>query len=83
MFRRLSFREAFTYLNEVRSIMPLNIGVMALTATASRLLRQKAVLGMRAPFTIIRSPDKPNMRLSVIQVKGCNAFDVPKFLITF
>ena len=80
MFRGLSFREAFTRLHGVRSIMPSNIGVMALTATASRPLRQKieAVLGMRAPFTIIQSPDKPNMRLSVIQVKGCNAFDVPK-----
>ena len=60
--------------------MPSNIGVMALTATASRPLQQKvgAVLGMRAPFTIIQSPDKPNMRLSVIQVKRCYAFNVPK-----
>ena len=39
MFRGLSFREAFTRLHEVRSIMPSNIGVMALTATASRPLR--------------------------------------------
>lgn len=60
--------------------MPSNIGVMALTATASQLLQQKvgAVLGMRAPFTIIGSPDKTNMRLSVIQVKRCNAFDAPE-----
>ncbi|XP_011408286.1 PREDICTED: uncharacterized protein LOC105315366 [Amphimedon queenslandica] len=60
--------------------MPTNVGVMALTATASQPLRQQveATLGMRNPFTIIRSPDKCNIRFSVVQVKGYNGYDVPK-----
>ena len=61
--------------------MPSTVRVMALTATATQPLREKvqAILGMAAPYTIIRSPDKINMRLSVIPEKGINAFEVPTF----
>ena len=59
----MSFREAFSCLKEVRSLMESRIGIMALTATATRSLRLKVeeMLGMGSPIAIIRSPDKPNL----------------------
>ena len=43
--------------------MESRIGIMALTATATRSLRLKVeeMLGMRSPIAIVRSPDKPNL----------------------
>ncbi|XP_003389188.1 PREDICTED: uncharacterized protein LOC100639792 [Amphimedon queenslandica] len=74
-----TFREAFTRLTEVRSTMPSHIGIMALTATATRTLRLQVeqILGMRSPLAIIRSPDKPNLRFSNIELGGVNNYGVP------
>ena len=61
------FRKEFSRLGEVRSILPSNVNVLALTATAPRGMRidiQKA-LGMAGPLVITASPDKPNIILSV------------------
>lgn len=74
----MSFREAFSRLKEVRSLMESRIGIMALTATATRSLRLKVeeMLGMRSPIAIVRSPDKPNLRFSAVQLMGVNNFGV-------
>lgn len=58
--------------------MESRIGVMALTATATRSLRLKVeeMLGMRSPIAIVRSPDKPNLRFSAVQLQGINNFGV-------
>uniref|UniRef100_A0A1X7VXF8 DNA 3'-5' helicase n=1 Tax=Amphimedon queenslandica TaxID=400682 RepID=A0A1X7VXF8_AMPQE len=68
----LSFREAFSRLKEVRSLMESRIGIMGLTATATRSLRLKVeeMLGMRSPIAIVRSPDEPNLRFSAAQLQG-------------
>ena len=46
--------------------------VMALTATATKTLRKEVEkqLGMNDPLKIIRSPDKPNIVFSAVQIKG-------------
>lgn len=48
------------------------IHLMALTATATSSLRKEVetLLGMVNPVTIIRSPDKGNIRYASLQVKG-------------
>lgn len=58
--------------------MESRIGIMALTATATRSLRLKVeeMLGMRSPIAIVRSPDKPNLRFSAVQLMGVNNFGV-------
>lgn len=58
------------------------IGIMALTATATRSLRREVeeLLGMTSPLAIIRSPDKVNIRFSVVEIKGYNDYEVPRLL---
>jgi ATP-dependent DNA helicase RecQ len=77
-----SFRDAFLRIKEVRSLMPSGVNIMALTATASKTLREKVqlFLGMRNPVTMIRSPEKPNMSLSLFKVKEYNAYEVPRII---
>ena len=79
-YRGLSFREAFTRIKEIRSLMPSTVGVMALTATASKPLREKVelLLGMRNPFTMIRSPEKRNIAVALFPIRGYNEYEVPK-----
>ena len=67
LYRGDEFRNKFSRLGEVRSILPSNVNVLALTATAPRGMRidiQKAP-GMADPLVITSSPDKPNIILSV------------------
>ncbi|XP_011406191.1 PREDICTED: uncharacterized protein LOC105314005 [Amphimedon queenslandica] len=68
----LTFREAFSQLGELRSVMKCNLNIMALTATVTKAMRTniERLLGMINPTRIIRSPDKDNLRLSCIDVKG-------------
>uniref|UniRef100_A0A1X7SKC7 Helicase ATP-binding domain-containing protein n=1 Tax=Amphimedon queenslandica TaxID=400682 RepID=A0A1X7SKC7_AMPQE len=75
----LSFRESFARISEVRSAMSSNIGIMALTATATKDVREKVegLLGMRKTVHIIRSPDKTNLSFSLVKIKGSNSFEVP------
>ena len=58
--------------------MPSHIGIMALTATATRALRLQVeqMLGMKSPLALIRSPDKENVRLSATELKGFNNYGV-------
>ena len=57
-------------LGEVRSILPHNVHVMALTATATKTLRRDVcdVLGMENPVLVSASPDKDNIKYVVA---GC------------
>ena len=60
--------------------MPSTVGVMALTATASKPLREKVelLLGMRNPFTMISSPEKRNITVALFPIRGYNEYEVPK-----
>ena len=85
LYRGLTFREAFARIKEVRIAMPSHVGIMALTATATKQVREKVqvLIGMRDPLYIIRSPDKINMLFSSIAIKGYNSYEVSKFLMSF
>ena len=71
MSRGESFRLDYLRLGELRSIIPSNVNVLALTATASSLVFEAAssVLHMRSPAVIAAPPDRPNIFLSVINRK--------------
>jgi superfamily II DNA helicase RecQ len=71
----LTFREPFSQLGELRSLMKSDLNIMALTTTATKDLRYKveSLLGMVNPITIIRSPDKNNLRLSCIEMSNIGA----------
>ena len=67
MYRGESFRSEFSRLGEVRSILPSNVHVMALTATASATLRRSITwtLGMQNTALIEISPDKAKIKYVV------------------
>ena len=54
-------------IGEVRSILPANLNIMALTATATRNLRQCVMktVGMCDPYVLVRSPCKKNIMFMV------------------
>ena len=60
------FRITFKQLGELRSIVPSNVTMMALTATATRSLRHDVccILGMINPYVVEVSPNKPNVFLA-------------------
>ena len=64
-----TFRASLLRLGEIRSILPSNVGVMALTATATRRLQSEVadILGMLNPITVAVSPCKPNLMYAVCQ----------------
>ena len=68
-YRGDSFRKEFAKIGEVRSILPLKVNVMALTATATKSTRQVVCkkLGMRNPVVINQSPNKTNITYSVVK----------------
>ena len=55
--------EEFANLGEIRSLIPSNIQLMALTATATKQSRQAIchTLGMKKPVVVYQSPNKPNI----------------------
>ena len=72
IFRGEDFRKEFSYIGEVRSILPNSVKLMALTATATKTLRDAVIntLGMVNPIIVSESPDKPNLVLSVHQYES-------------
>lgn len=56
------FRVEFSKLGEVRSLIPSQVNLMAMTATATMDTRRKiiGILGMTNPAVVAESPDKPN-----------------------
>ena len=61
------FRKEYSRLGEVRSILPQNVHVMALTATATKVIRSNVceVLGMESPVLVSISPNKDNIKYIV------------------
>ena len=68
-FRGETFRKEFLNIVEVRSLVPGNVHMMALTATATKSTRQQVCrrLGMLCPYVIAESPNRPNIKYSVKQ----------------
>ena len=66
-FQGDEFRRAFADLGNVRSLLPTNINVMALTATATKATLDCVIarLGMQNPVVIGLAPDRPNIKLTV------------------
>lgn len=64
-----AFRESYGRIAELRSIIPRNVPLIALTATASLQVREEIVesLGMCAPIMILESPEKLNIRYSHVE----------------
>ena len=63
------FRREFSRIGELRSIIPSNVNLMALTATASNSLRRQVMktLGMRNASVISVPPNKNNIKYIVRQ----------------
>ena len=61
------FRKEYARLGDVRSILSPSVNIMALTATATRKLREEIwdSLQIKNPVIISASPDKPNITLHV------------------
>ena len=74
-----SFRTEFSRLGEIRSILPPDTHVMALTATASRSLQDSVMktLSMRNVATVAVSPDKPNVKYAVSPFTSMNESFLP------
>ena len=66
-----TFRKEFLSIGEARSLVPDNVRMMALTATATRTTRQQICrrLGMVKPHIVTESPNRQNIHYAV-QVAG-------------
>ena len=66
-----TFRKDFARIGELRSIIPDGVNIMALTATASNSLRNGIMktLGMRNAHVISISPNKRNIKYSVLNLE--------------
>ena len=66
------FREWYGRLGQLRSLLPSSTPVLALTATATNDVRNKITskLQMQGYTLIEASPDRPNIRYSVVTVKS-------------
>ncbi len=63
LFRGTAFRKEFSHLNEIRSVIPDTVHVMALTATATLSTRRFIInnLSMDVPYIIYVPPAKSNI----------------------
>ena len=75
IYRGNSFRHEFSHLGELRSIIPENVNVMALTATATDTTRTAIIraLDMQEPKIISVSPVKHNIVYAVAQKSEISA----------
>ena len=66
-----AFREEYSYLGELRSMVPRKIPVVALTATATASTRSAIVksLGLNNPAIVIKSPRRENIKYVVMKTK--------------
>ena len=66
------FREWYGHLGQLRSLLSSSTPVLALTATATNDIRKKIIskLQMQTCTLIEASPDRPNIRYSVVSVKS-------------
>jgi len=67
MLRGDKFRTAFADIGNIRSLLPKNINVMVLTATATRttLSSVKSRLTMEDPVIVGLPPNRPNIKMNV------------------
>lgn len=67
-YRGDDFRQEYSKLGEMRSILSANVHIMALTATATKTLRAKVfkVLGMKCPVVVTVNPDEANIKYEVV-----------------
>lgn len=80
--RGKEFRQEFSRIGEIRSLVPKNVNIMALTATANLTTRAIVIesLDMQGCHVISRLPDKPNIFYSVM-MKPDNYLDMLQSLI--
>ena len=73
-----AFRSYYGKLNEVRSLLPKYTPLVALTATASLSIRKiiEERLNLHDPVTILKSPEKLNIRFSVVKLSQHSTFEV-------
>ena len=81
-FRGKDFRQEFSRIGEIRSLVPKDVNLMALTATANLATRTVVItsLDMHGCHVISRLPNKPNICYSVM-TKSDNHVDVLQPLI--
>ena len=62
-----TFRREFYNIGEVRSHIPCDVKILALTATATMVTRQSIckILGMTNPAVVSESPNKPNIKYTL------------------
>lgn len=67
-----TFRQAFSQLGEVRSLIPQGVHVMALTATATKATRTAVChkIGMVCPMVVWQLPNKLNIKYVVVLQPG-------------
>lgn len=65
----MKFRQEFSHIGEIRSLLPYGTNVMALTATANVKTRQNVMksLEMTRPYVISKVPNNPNVFLAVLR----------------
>ncbi len=66
------FRKWCGLVGELRSLLPVSLPVLALTATVSLTTRKKTLkhLGQQKCLEVVRSPDRSNIRLAVKKVSS-------------
>ena len=69
MHRGETFRNVLLRVNELRSLLPPKVNIMALTATATSILRTQVskIIGMRNELIISKSPSKENMMYAITE----------------
>ncbi len=72
VYRGESFRPVMDRIGEVRSLLPIGVNVMALTATATKTIRLSVskTIGLKSPYVITRSSSKSNLFYCVKSFKG-------------
>ena len=79
IYRGKEFRVEYSYLSELRSLIPCDVHVMALTATASDTVVSHIIrdTGMINPVMIQILPDKKNLRFGVHYISSMEEVFMP------
>lgn len=76
--RSVPFREWFSNLGELRSLIPQEARMLVVTATATKSTRQKIFETLQlGPKTIVieKSPDRPNLKYSAMYISKSQPFE--------
>ena len=67
----MTFHTSMLRIKEIQSILPPQVNVMALTATASKSLREPVtkLIGLKNPLIIAMSPCKKNLKYAVCKLE--------------